>query len=123
MGHPRLLVIAEGHGRVRTLATSIMDKCGPELIDHCNVTRTTIKPRSLVEHVETTYIAGFAFLQLFTSLVHPYLLPAGLRDRWAFVPLLVTSVYCSIGIWWSWARLAFATWRSGSDLSYARKAQ
>lgn len=74
-------------------------------------------PPSRIERLETLYLAGFALLQTFTSLVQPYLLPASLRARYTFLPLLLTSVYCSAGLWWSWARLALASVRASAPLA------
>jgi alpha-1,3-glucosyltransferase len=55
----------------------------------------------LAHYVENLYLAGFVPLQLYTSLVHERAFGGTL----AFLPLLMTSTYCAVGIVWSWLRL------------------
>lgn len=49
------------------------------------------------------YVAGFVLLELYCSAVHPLLLGTQLP----FVPLMLTSMYCALGVGWVWLRL---TW-------------
>lgn len=52
--------------------------------------------------LQKLYLSGMLVLEIFCSVVHPLVLGA----RLPFLPLLVTSVYCSCGIcscWASWA--------------------
>ncbi|GAA5967822.1 hypothetical protein JCM11641_005778 [Rhodosporidiobolus odoratus] len=91
----------------------------------------------LISHLETLYIAGFFFLQLYVSILHPLFFPShpaassvpsivhcdsttGICTEPAahaqaiqvgetsmeFLPLMMTSVYCAVGIVWSWLRLS-----------------
>ena len=43
------------------------------------------------------YLYGFVVVQAFVSIIHPLFL-----SQWEFLPLMVMSVYCSVGILWSW---------------------
>ncbi len=51
------------------------------------------------------YLAGFVLLELYVSVVHER--DAVLRERLPFVPLMLTSLYCSAGVLWVWAELAW----------------
>jgi alpha-1,3-glucosyltransferase len=57
----------------------------------------------LVHYAENTYLALFPLLQAYVSLGHSLLF--GNAEKVAFVPLLLTSTYCAVGITWSWLRL------------------
>ncbi|GAA6042056.1 hypothetical protein JCM8097_004084 [Rhodosporidiobolus ruineniae] len=90
----------------------------------------------LVSYLETLYLFGFVFLQFYVSLLHPLLFPspspalssailcdastgacsAALETAEAggasessmeFLPLMMTSVYCAVGVVWSWMRLSW----------------
>ncbi|CAG8462552.1 19856_t:CDS:2 [Cetraspora pellucida] len=51
--------------------------------------------------LENVYITGFVILQFFTGVVHQIAFGDG---KYQFLPLLATSVYCAIGIVYSWIR-------------------
>ncbi|GAA5999903.1 hypothetical protein JCM10207_005964 [Rhodosporidiobolus poonsookiae] len=91
----------------------------------------------LISHLETLYLGGFFLLQLYTSLLHPLLFPShsaaasvpsiihcdattGVctspaaaaveevsESSLEFLPLMLTSVYCAVGICWAWLRLGW----------------
>ncbi|KAF0535605.1 glycosyltransferase family 57 protein [Gigaspora margarita] len=65
--------------------------------------RTTPKPvkSTFVYLLENVYIIGFVILQFFTGVVHQIAFSDG---KYQFLPLLATSVYCAIGIVYSWVR-------------------
>ena len=82
----------------------------------------------LLLHVESLYLIGLPCLQLFVSLVHPWLSRTSIPDAATnlvylegetassngtmdFLPLMATSVYCSIGIIWAWLRLSYVYMR------------
>ncbi|KAH8924835.1 glycosyltransferase family 57 protein [Atractiella rhizophila] len=51
-------------------------------------------------NLEYLYMFGFAFLQLYTSVIHSLLETK--EERMQFLPLLITSTYCALGIGWTW---------------------
>jgi len=53
--------------------------------------------------LERIYLAGFPLLLVFTTFF-PLL---GQRSAVEFLPLMLTSLYCSIGLIWSFLRLGF----------------
>lgn len=79
----------------------------------------------IIGALENLYIAGFPLLQVFVSVVHPYFFSSAsatiagelLADQaeqadlakpaMEFLPLMATSVYCAIGLIWSWLRLSY----------------
>jgi len=56
--------------------------------------------------MEVLYFFGFVPLQIFTSVVQPLLLPSH-----TFLPLLLTSCYCSVGIIYSYVLLYIKTYK------------
>ncbi|XP_031550038.1 probable dolichyl pyrophosphate Glc1Man9GlcNAc2 alpha-1,3-glucosyltransferase isoform X2 [Actinia tenebrosa] len=71
---------------------------------HCG--KSTSKPTSsdiftlpLVAPYEAMYLSGLAVLEFYNSIVH-HLTPMG--SALPFLPLLFTSVYCAVGVVWSW---------------------
>ena len=48
---------------------------------------------------ENLYLIGLIPLYLYTELGHSLL---GLQTKLPFIPLMMTSLYCSVGIIWSW---------------------
>ena len=58
-----------------------------------------------LSRVERLYLWGLVPLELATS----WVLPAVLGDRLPFLPLAAVSLYCSLGLLRSWARLAAQT--------------
>ncbi|KAI0069121.1 glucosyltransferase [Artomyces pyxidatus] len=70
-------------------------------------------PRSLqaviVGWAENLYLAGFIGLQLFVT-VFPILTRElagdGAEKSWEFLPLMLTSLYCAVGLVWAYLRLA-----------------
>lgn len=49
---------------------------------------------------ENIYICGFVVLQFFCGVIHQIIF----KNEYEFLPLLVTSVYCALGIIYSWFR-------------------
>ncbi|XP_078683973.1 dolichyl pyrophosphate Glc1Man9GlcNAc2 alpha-1,3-glucosyltransferase-like isoform X2 [Branchiostoma floridae x Branchiostoma belcheri] len=60
----------------------------------------------LLSPLETAYTVGLVFLQLYCSLGHHAL---GLTTRLPFLPLMLTSVYCAVGVMWSWLKFYLIT--------------
>jgi alpha-1,3-glucosyltransferase len=48
------------------------------------------------------YLAGLVVLELYCTLGHKALL----GERLPFVPLMLTSVYCAVGVTWAWGWMA-----------------
>eukprot|EP00058_Branchiostoma_floridae_P025805 XP_002611295.1 hypothetical protein BRAFLDRAFT_210949 [Branchiostoma floridae] len=67
----------------------------------------------LLSPVETAYIIGLVLLQLYCSLGHHAL---GLTTRLPFLPLMLTSVYCALGVMGSWLKFYFTTLTSVQHL-------
>ena len=59
----------------------------------------------LARYAENGYLCGFVALQLYVSIVHDMLFRHQ-KGRMEFLPLLLTSVYCSMGVLWSFGRLS-----------------
>ena len=57
---------------------------------------------SPLTRLELAYLWGFAALKLYCALVHG----AIFVDRLPFLPLMLTSVYCSLGVSWVWGCMA-----------------
>ncbi|KAG1806920.1 glycosyltransferase family 57 protein [Suillus plorans] len=60
-------------------------------------------PWVLLESFENAYLYGFAFLQAFVTL---FPLMTGGNPDTEFLPLMATSVYCAMGLIWSFIRLS-----------------
>jgi len=69
-------------------------------------------PRSLpavvVGFLETTYLWGFVLLETVVTFC-PMLakLVTQNPEQWEFLPLMLTSLYCAVGLIWAYARLSF----------------
>ncbi|KAL2629157.1 hypothetical protein R1flu_013843 [Riccia fluitans] len=46
------------------------------------------------------YLCGLLPLEIYSQLLHPYLF----KDRLPFLPLMLVSVYCSVGLFYAWAK-------------------
>jgi len=55
-----------------------------------------------VNHVEALYIWGLLPLHIYCNAIHSVI---GLESKLPFIPLMMTSVYCTFGIIWSWILL------------------
>jgi alpha-1,3-glucosyltransferase len=81
----------------------------------------------LAYYAESAYLAGFPLLQLFVSVIHPRLFRAAptatvqelvdwdmvpSRPKMEFLPLMATSMYCAIGIIWSWLKMSYLYFKS-----------
>lgn len=69
----------------------------------------------LVLSAENLYISGFFLLQLYVGVIHHLIwptLPVSLdQDTMAFLPLMLISVYCAVGILWAWLKLSWVFMR------------
>ncbi|EKM59372.1 glycosyltransferase family 57 protein [Phanerochaete carnosa HHB-10118-sp] len=68
----------------------------------------TSLPWVILDGLERLYIAGFAALQLFVTLfpifAHSRISPSA--STMEFLPLMLTSVYCAVGLVWAFVRLS-----------------
>jgi len=60
----------------------------------------------LLNRAEKTYVVGFAFLQAYVGLGHGLL---GLGQSLPFLPLMITSCYCAIGVLYVWIKFYIHT--------------
>ncbi|KAG1140253.1 hypothetical protein G6F37_009459 [Rhizopus arrhizus] len=60
--------------------------------------------KDLLLRIERYYLYGFLLLQLYTSVVHDTIFDAG---QLQFLPLMMTSLYCSAGIIYGWGLIMF----------------
>ncbi|XP_071086972.1 dolichyl pyrophosphate Glc1Man9GlcNAc2 alpha-1,3-glucosyltransferase-like [Haliotis cracherodii] len=60
----------------------------------------------LLSSLESLYLLGIVPLEIYNSVGHSAL---GLSQRFPFVPLLLTSVYCAFGITYCWLRFYWLT--------------
>lgn len=62
----------------------------------------------LLSLTETLYLLGIVPLELCNSVGHSVL---GLSSRLPFLPLLLTSIYCAVGVTYSWLRFYWNTYQ------------
>lgn len=53
----------------------------------------------IVEWYEACYLYGLVFLEFYCSVIHPF---TALAVKLPFLPLMLTSVYCAVGVVWAW---------------------
>ncbi|KAJ1559649.1 glycosyl transferase, partial [Cladochytrium tenue] len=61
--------------------------------------------------IEAAYLWGLVGVQAYADVVHGWL--AGPGGRLEFLPLMLTSVYCAVGVVYAWARLLALTLAGG----------
>ena len=71
----------------------------------------------LVRWYEALYLYGLVILHLYCTMVHPL---TGLARRYPFLPLMMTSVYCALGVMWSWILFYYHTFYD-VDISSGKK--
>ncbi|CAG9864113.1 unnamed protein product [Phyllotreta striolata] len=84
----------------------------------CTLHAHHVRPKSrfnlpLLATSESLYLAGLLGVFAYENVIHGLVL--GLNDKLPFLPLMVTSVYCAVGIVYCWARYYFSFLRSGSE--------
>lgn len=68
-------------------------------------------PTFILSTLENIYLASSIPLLIFTSILHPTLTLSGhLPQSYEFLPLMITSVWCSLGLWSAWGRLIWGIW-------------
>ena len=53
----------------------------------------------IVEWYEASYLYGLVVLEFYCSAIHPLTI---LAIKLPFLPLMLTSVYCAVGVVWAW---------------------
>ena len=61
-------------------------------------------PRPLLGWPQQWYLYGLVPLEVFCVLVHPFVL----KQKLPFLPLLLTSTFCAVGVTCCWATMAIA---------------
>ena len=64
----------------------------------------SVSSRSLLGWPQRWYLYGLVPLEVFCVLVHPFVL----KQKLPFLPLLLTSTFCAVGMTCSWATMAIA---------------
>lgn len=72
----------------------------------------------LLSCYQSIYILGLILLFLFETVIHPW---SRLYDKFPFLPLLFTSVYCSMGILYSWFKY-YWNFLTINEVNHKRKA-
>lgn len=77
----------------------------PALLRHVHRKALHKAPQAgaLLSWSQRVYVYGFVLLELQNSVVHPLVL----GQRLPFLPLMMTSVYCALGVVWVWASMLF----------------
>lgn len=75
---------------------------------HFNFCRSNWSWRSLplLNSLESLYIVGLIPLEVWNSAIFPFL---DFSEQFPFLPLMLTSVYCSFGIVYSWIKFCKIT--------------
>lgn len=71
----------------------------------------------LVAPYEAMYLCGLAVLEFYNSILH-HLTP--MASTLPFLPLLLTSVYCAVGVVWSWL-LFYKNFFNFGEVIFVRK--
>jgi hypothetical protein len=67
---------------------------------------------SSFSRMEVLYLLGLLWLEVYCSVLHPYLPAAAALP---FMPLMLTSLYCALGMSYAWWRLAqWSLWLEGA---------
>ncbi|KAK3576866.1 hypothetical protein CHS0354_012919 [Potamilus streckersoni] len=62
----------------------------------------------LLSQAESLYILGLVLLELYNNVIHSVL---GLSERLPFLPLLLTSFYCAVGVTYTWIKFYWLTFQ------------
>ena len=79
----------------------------------------------VVDWYEACYLYGLLVLEFYCSALHPF---TALAVKLPFLPLMLTSVYCAVGVAWAWILFYMDTLRTtplinNSDVATFRAAE
>ena len=74
--------------------------------DVCSSSQRGFLQLPLLSTLESLYVMGIVPLEVYNSFLHPLL---GLTERLPFLPLMLTSVYCAVGVCYCWLRFYLLT--------------
>ena len=61
-----------------------------------------------MDSLETMYLWGFLLLEIVVTLSPVIAKAIGQgSEKWEFLPLMLTSLYCALGLIWAYARLSY----------------
>ncbi|XP_072040755.1 dolichyl pyrophosphate Glc1Man9GlcNAc2 alpha-1,3-glucosyltransferase-like isoform X2 [Amphiura filiformis] len=72
----------------------------------------------LLNPLESLYILGLLPLYIYTDIIHDLL---GLGERLSFFPLMLTSVYCALGVLYTWLVFYKRTLQRGAKIDHAKQ--
>ncbi|ORZ11140.1 glycosyltransferase family 57 protein [Absidia repens] len=78
------------------------------------------KLRRLLTQVEMIYVMGLILVQAYTTIGHSLVFG---DDRYEFLPLMMTSVYCAVGIMYAWLLLMYDHLTSPSTIRQQQQQQ
>ena len=62
--------------------------------------------KPLLNHLEKLYVAGMAVVQIYVGIGHSLF---GLNEVLPFLPLMIMSCYCAVGIFYVWIKFYIHT--------------
>jgi len=72
----------------------------------------------LISMLESLYLLGIIPLELYNSVIHHML---GLSSRLPFIPLLLTSVYCAVGVTYCWLTFYWQAFQDKPTPKYGKQ--
>ncbi|ESO93947.1 hypothetical protein LOTGIDRAFT_153427 [Lottia gigantea] len=76
-----------------------------------NIHKSSERLLPIVSWLESVYLLGIVPLEFYNSVIHSLL---KLDEKFPFIPLLLTSIYCSLGVVYTWLRFYFSFLQSQS---------
>lgn len=83
---------------VAVKTTSLKKKRDDQLEEKASSSTASRKRGFSIGWVEKRYLIGIIIVEIWGQLVHPLVL----GDKFPFIPLMLISIYCTIGVMYSW---------------------